>query len=49
MEGITEILELIQVGKVKYHETTTEGFENLPNALIEMLSGGNTGKAVVKV
>lgn len=48
MEGITEVLKWIQEGKVKYHETVTEGFENMPTALIEMLRGANTGKAVVK-
>lgn len=49
MEGITEILKWIQEGKIKYHETITEGFEKMPVALIEMLRGGNVGKAVVKV
>lgn len=48
MEGITEVLKWIKEGKVKYHETVTEGFENMPTALIEMLRGANTGKAVVK-
>lgn len=49
MEGITEILKWIQEGKIKYHETITEGFEKMPVALIEMLRGRNVGKAVVKV
>lgn len=48
MEGILEIRKWIQEGKIKYHETLTEGFENMPQALIEMLRGQNTGKAVVK-
>lgn len=48
MEGITEILKWIQEGKIKYHETVTEGFEKTPIAFIEMLRGSNTGKAVVK-
>lgn len=48
MEGITQILKWIQEDKIKYHETVTEGFENMPTALIEMLRGSNTGKAVVK-
>lgn len=48
MEGITEILKWIQEGKIKYHETVTEGFENTPTAFIEMLRGSNTGKAVVR-
>lgn len=48
MEGITANLKWIQEGKVKYHETVTDGFTNMPTALIEMLRGSNTGKAVVK-
>lgn len=48
MEGITQILKWIQEGKVKFHETQTEGFEKMPVALIEMLRGSNTGKAIVK-
>lgn len=49
MEGITEILKWIKAGQIKYHETITVGFENMPQALIEMLRGENVGKAVVKV
>lgn len=49
MEGINQIFEWIQEGKIKYHETITEGFENLPKAFIDVLRGKNLGKAVVKV
>lgn len=49
MEGITENLKWIQAGKIKFHETFTEGFENLPQAFIEVLQGKNIGKAIVKV
>lgn len=49
MDGITELAKLVQEGKLKYHETITEGFENTPQAFIEMLRGKNYGKAVVKV
>jgi len=48
MEGIKQMNEWVNSGKIKYHETTTDGFENLPKALIDMLRGGNTGKAIVK-
>lgn len=48
-EGITQNLKWIKEGKLKYKETVTEGFENLPNALIGMLQGENIGKALVKV
>ena len=35
-------------GKIKVRETYTEGFEKMPQAFIDMLTGGNTGKAIVK-
>lgn len=49
MEGLNQMLEWLQEGKIKYHETVTDGFENMPRAFIEMLRGMNTGKAIVKV
>ncbi|XP_053678265.1 prostaglandin reductase 1-like [Anopheles nili] len=48
-EGITQILAWIKEGKLKYRETITEGFENMPIAFIDMMKGGNVGKAIVKV
>lgn len=49
LEGITQMTKWIQEGKIKYHETITRGFENQPQAFIEMLRGKNSGKAVVVV
>lgn len=49
MEGIGQLLKWVKEGKIKYHETVTYGFENLPKAFIGMLKGDNTGKAIVKV
>lgn len=49
MEGIAELAKWVQEGKIKYKETVTEGFENTPQAFIEMLRGKNYGKAIVKV
>lgn len=48
MEGITAMYKLVDEGMVKYRETITDGFENLPQAFIDMLNGKNTGKAIVK-
>jgi len=48
MEGVKQLKEWVEQGKVKYGETVTEGFENIPKAFIDMLQGGNTGKAVVR-
>ncbi|KAF2900199.1 hypothetical protein ILUMI_05994 [Ignelater luminosus] len=49
MEGIHQNLKWISEGKLKYKETVTEGFDNMFKAFVDMLQGGNTGKAVVKV
>ncbi len=38
----------VKNGSVKYRETTIEGFEQLPNALCDLLDGVNVGKMVVK-
>jgi len=48
MEGIKQMSQWVDLGKIKYHETTTDGFKNIPKAFIDMLRGGNTGKAIVK-
>ena len=34
---------------MKFRETVTEGFENMPMAFIGVLKGENIGKAIVKV
>jgi len=47
-DGLRQIQSWIESGQIKYNETITEGFENLPQALIDMLRGKNVGKAVVK-
>jgi len=36
-------------GKLKYQETIAEGIENAPAAFINLLSGGNVGKQIVKL
>jgi len=46
--GIERNLNLIREGKLIYPEHITQGFENLPQAFIGMLSGENIGKVLVK-
>lgn len=48
-EGVLQNLKWIQEGKLKFQETITEGFENMPDALIGVYAGKNLGKAIVKV
>ncbi|MEH6831588.1 MAG: NADP-dependent oxidoreductase [Sulfitobacter sp.] len=44
-----EVGPMIADGSVKVQEDITEGLENAPEAFIKLLTGGNTGKAMVKV
>ncbi|KAF4520438.1 hypothetical protein B566_EDAN004010 [Ephemera danica] len=48
MEGIQQNMKWIKEGKLKFRETMTEGFTNMPKAFISMLRGENTGKSVIK-
>jgi NADPH:quinone reductase len=48
-EGIAQMAEWLKEGKLKYRETVIEGFENMPRALIGVLSGENTGKMIVAI
>jgi len=47
-EGTNQMAQWVKEGKIKVRETYTEGFENMPQAFIDMLAGSNTGKAVIK-
>lgn len=48
-EGVTQLLKWIQEGRLKYSETTTEGFDKMPEAFISLFKGTNIGKVIVKV
>ncbi|MEC5144629.1 hypothetical protein UNH65_13835 [Chitinophaga sp. 180180018-2] len=48
-EGIKQLSEWVKAGKIKYTETIVEGFDHLPDALLGLFSGKNSGKMVVKV
>jgi len=45
---LEELMEWFRAGRLKYRETVAEGLESAPAALINMLSGGNIGKQVVR-
>ncbi|KAL7643318.1 UNVERIFIED_CONTAM: hypothetical protein RMT77_006610 [Armadillidium vulgare] len=47
--GFHQMKQWIQEGKIKYRETTTKGFENMPRALLGIFKGENIGKAIVEV
>ena len=44
-----DVARYIRDGRLKYREWITEGLENAPRAFLELLRGGNFGKALVKV
>ena len=48
-EATFELANWIKEGKIKYRETVTEGIENAPQALRDVLSGRNFGKQLIKV
>lgn len=48
-EGMKQMAEWLQQGKLKFREDIVEGLENTPEAFMRMLRGENKGKQVVKV
>jgi NADPH-dependent curcumin reductase CurA len=47
-KATTELSKMVLDGSLKYKETITEGFENAPQALRDVLSGKNFGKQLIK-
>ncbi|TDE16645.1 NADP-dependent oxidoreductase [Dyadobacter psychrotolerans] len=47
-EGMAQLEEWVKEEKLKFTETIIEGFDQLPEAMLSLFSGGNTGKMVVK-
>ncbi len=48
-EFVTEMSTLIGSGKMKWEQTVEEGIENAPKAFLNLFSGANFGKMLVKV
>ncbi|BAO54433.1 NADP-dependent oxidoreductase [Nonlabens marinus] len=48
-EGIQQLGSWLKDGKLKYEETIVEGFDEIPQAFIDLFDGKNKGKMVVKV
>ena len=48
-EGVQQLTKWLQEGKLKYTETVREGFDNIPQAFLDLFEGKNKGKMVVKV
>ena len=48
-EAIRQLAQWLSEGKLTYTETIREGFEEIPQAFIDLFSGGNKGKMIVKI
>jgi NADPH-dependent curcumin reductase CurA len=48
-EGVKKLTEWLDRDKLKYTETIREGFENIPQAFLDLFEGKNKGKMVVKL
>lgn len=48
-EGAQQLGSWLQEGKLTYRETIREGFENIPDAFLDLFKGRNIGKLLVKV
>ena len=46
---VAEGMELVRNGKLKHRETVVDGIDNAPQAFIDLFSGKNTGKMLVKL
>lgn len=47
--AIKELSQLLRDGELKYSESIVEGFDQIPQAFIDLFHGKNKGKMVVKV
>jgi NADPH-dependent curcumin reductase len=48
-EALNELMDMYRAGRLRYRKTVADGLEAAPAALVNMLSGGNVGKQVVRL
>jgi len=48
-EGQDALGKWVSKGEIKYEETILEGFDNTIDAFLQLFTGGNLGKLLVKV
>ena len=48
-QALDELMDWFRAGRLRFRETVAEGLEAAPAALVNMLSGGNIGKQVVRL
>ena len=47
--AVKQLAQWLNEGTLEYSETIVEGFDNIPQAFIDLFEGKNKGKMVVKV
>lgn len=48
-EGMRQLATWLQEGKLTYEETRVQGFDNIPNAFLQLFEGKNKGKMIVEI
>ena len=48
-EGVMQLTQWLNEGKLTYQETIIKGFDKLPEAFIGLFEGRNTGKMLVEI
>jgi NADPH-dependent curcumin reductase CurA len=48
-EAMAELVPAVMEGKIKYREDVRDGLERAPETLVELYTGGNTGKLLVHI
>ena len=48
-EAIQALAGYVQSGELQHRETVLQGFDQLPQALMNLFTGGNIGKQLVKI
>jgi NADPH-dependent curcumin reductase CurA len=48
-EAIAQLSQWLAEGKLTYSETIAEGFDNIPQAFLDLFEGRNSGKMLVKI
>jgi NADPH-dependent curcumin reductase CurA len=48
-EAMAELVPLVMEGKIRYKEDVRDGLESAPAALVDLYTGGNQGKLLVKI
>jgi NADPH-dependent curcumin reductase CurA len=48
-EAIKKLSGWLKEGKLTYSETIVEGFDNIPQAFMDLFEGKNEGKMIVKI